>query len=114
MDDPAPDVPARTAKPHCGRCMSAAVTTKRDHKAVNEGATYRICTDCYFELRACGEQDSKEVWECPAAAEGKSDCLCSCAPKQAAVGRKKRKSSNTSLRVSGVTLQDCSRLALQS
>jgi hypothetical protein len=42
---------------------------------------------------------SKEVWECPSAAQGKSDCLCSCAPKQAAVGRKKkRKSTNTSLK----------------
>ncbi len=71
----------RTAKPHCGRCMSAAVSL---HKAVNEGATYRICMDCYHERR---EQDSKEVWECPSAAQGKSDCLCSCAPKQGARAR---------------------------
>jgi hypothetical protein len=85
----------RTAKPHCGRCMSAAVS---HHKAVNEGATYRICMDCYFEWRASGEQDSKEVWECPSAAQGKSDCLCSCAPLlvQAAAGRKQRKSSFSS------------------
>jgi hypothetical protein len=46
--------------------------------------------DCYYERRGSGEQDSK-VWECPSAAEGKSDCLCSCAPKQAAVGRKKKR-----------------------
>jgi hypothetical protein len=85
----------RTAKPHCGRCMSAAVG-HITHKAVNEGATYRICMDCYYERRGSGEQDSKEVWECPSAAQGKSDCLCSCAPKQAAVGRKQRKSSFSS------------------
>ncbi len=88
----------RTAKPHCGRCMSAAVSL---YKAVNEGATYRICMDCYYERRGSGEQDSKEVWECPAAAQGKSDCLCSCAPKQAAAGRKQRKSSFSSSKKQG-------------
>jgi hypothetical protein len=51
--------------------------------------------NCYFERRGSGEQDSKEVWECPAAAQGNHDCLCSCAPKHT-VSRKKRKSSNTS------------------
>jgi hypothetical protein len=30
------------------------------------------------------------------AAQGKSDCLCSCAPKQAAVGRKKQRKSSFS------------------
>jgi hypothetical protein len=47
--------------------------------------------DCYLERRGSGEQDSKEVWECPSAAQGKSDCLCSCAPKQAIFGRKKKR-----------------------
>ncbi len=69
--------------------MSAAVSR---HKAVNEGATYRICMDCYHERRGSGDQDSKEVWECPSAAQGKSDCLCSCAPKQAAVGHARARS----------------------
>ncbi len=85
----------RFSKLHCGRCMKELFDSKHKHKALNKGATYRICMDCYFEQRGSGEQDSK-VWECPSAAEGKSDCLCSCAPKQAAQGGKRRKSTVSS------------------
>jgi hypothetical protein len=88
----------RFSKLHCGRCMKE-LSGKHRHKALNKGATYRICMVCYFELRA--EQD-EEAWTrppaCPSAAEGDSDCLCWCEPKQAAKG--KRRKSTVSWRCS--------------
>jgi hypothetical protein len=80
---------------HCGRCMKE-LSGKHRHKALNKGATYRICMECYFELRAA---EDEEAWTrppaCPAAAAGESHCMCACEPKQTAKGKKRKSTVST-------------------
>ncbi len=85
----------RSSKLHCGCCRKplSALT----FKAANKGATYWVCGACDQELRArraCGGQDSKDVWKCPTAAKGDSGCVCWCAvaKKQQVSGGKRPKS----------------------
>jgi hypothetical protein len=72
----------RFSKPHCGRCLRP-VPESRNHKELNKDAWSWICNVCNEELRACGRQDRKAVWDCPTAAEGLRGCMCCCEPKQA-------------------------------
>ncbi len=67
------------SKPHCGRCRKPLSESARKHKALDKSAWYKVCIECNKELRACGGQDSKEVWDCLTAAVGGSGCLCCCA-----------------------------------
>jgi hypothetical protein len=57
-----------------------------------------------MELRACGGQDSKKLWDCPTAADGDSGCLSCCEPKQAAPSGKRRMPC-TGSRLSGCWLE---------
>jgi hypothetical protein len=78
----------RFSKLRCGCCMKPLSESTQQAKAVNKGATYWVCGVCAKELRA----DSKDVWDCPTAAEGKSGCLCWCAAaKKQQMGGGKRK-----------------------
>jgi hypothetical protein len=75
--------------------MKPLSESAHNSKAVNEGATYWVCSPCDKKLRARGEQDSTEVWKCPpkcpTAAKGERGCNCCCEPKRAAPSGKKRK-----------------------
>jgi hypothetical protein len=89
---------ARAYRTHPAATQRHGARPKAKNKALNKGATYRICMVCYFELRA---EEEEEVWTrppaCPSAAAGDSDCLCWCEPKQAAQV-KRRKSTISSLK----------------